>query len=57
MYKIRNVYNYICEVLAIVDKEKVIIDSTDIEEFDKDINIAKIELNKITTFLTQTQNS
>ncbi len=57
VYKIRNVYNYICEVLAIVDKEKVIIDSTDIEEFDKDINLAKIELNKITTFLTQTQNS
>lgn len=56
VYKIRNIYNFICEVFDFVDREKVIIDSVDIEEFDKDINLAKIELNKITTFLTQTQN-
>lgn len=57
VYKIRNIYNYICEVFDFLDREKVIIDSADIEEFDKDINLSKIELKKITTFLTQTQNT
>lgn len=56
VYKIRNVYNYICEAINFIDNQKVIIDRIDINEFDKDIDLAKIELSKITKFLTQTQN-
>lgn len=53
VYKIRNIYNYVCEVFDIIDNEKAIINSADIKEFDKDINLAKVELKKITAFLTQ----